>query len=121
VVIVDSTAPQDADLAARWDLMERLRDPSHVRNYSTSEWRAMVEEAGLRVFAEETGFATENGGPMSFDAWTRRIHTPPQAVAELEQRFRNASAALVRALRIEIVDNAIFFCVPVVTIAARKE
>jgi ubiquinone/menaquinone biosynthesis C-methylase UbiE len=121
VVIVDSAAPQDADLAAHWDLMERLRDPSHVRNYSPSEWRAMVEEAGLRVFAEETGFATENGGPMSFDAWTRRINTPPHAVVELGQLFRNASPALVRALRIEIVDDTISFCVPVVTIAARKE
>ena len=125
VVIVDSTAPpgheNDPELAARWDRIERLRDPSHVRNYSPSEWRAMVEDAGLRVFAEETGFATENGGPMSFDAWTRRINTPPEAVAELAQLFGNASPALAQALRIEIVDRAIFFCVPVVTIAARRE
>jgi ubiquinone/menaquinone biosynthesis C-methylase UbiE len=120
VVIVDSAAPEDAELAAQWDRLERLRDPSHVRNYSPSEWHAMVEDGGLRVFAEETSFATENGGPMSFDAWTRRIHTPPRAVAELTRLFRNAGPALVQALRIEFVDNAIFFCVPVVTIAARK-
>ncbi len=121
VVIVDSAAPEDAGLAAQWDRMERLRDPSHVRNYSPSEWRAMVAEAGLRVRCEETGFATENGGPMSFDAWTRRIKTPPEAVVELTRLFRGASAELAAALRIEIVDGAIFFCVPVVTIAAGKE
>lgn len=125
VVIVDSTAPpghqNDPELAAQWDRMERLRDPSHVRNYSPSEWRTMVEDAGLRVFAEETGFATENGGPMSFDGWVRRINTPPEAVAKLTQLFRNASAALAQALHIEIVEDAIFFCVPVITIAARKE
>jgi ubiquinone/menaquinone biosynthesis C-methylase UbiE len=125
VVIVDSTAPpghqNDPELAAQWDRMERLRDPSHVRNYSPSEWRTMVEGAGLRVFAEENGFATENGGPMSFDAWVRRINTPQEAVVKLTQLFRNASPALAQALRIEIVEGAIFFCVPVVTIAARKE
>jgi SAM-dependent methyltransferase len=28
---------------------DRIRDPSHVRNYSESEWRALFERAGLRV------------------------------------------------------------------------
>jgi hypothetical protein len=28
---------------------ERVRDPSHVRCYSTEEWRTLLEEAGLRV------------------------------------------------------------------------
>ena len=125
VVIVDSTAPPDQEndpaLAAQWDHMERLRDPAHVRNYSPGEWRAMVAGAGLRVVCEETGFATENGGPMDFAAWTRRINTPPQAVAELTRLFRDASPALASALRIEIIHDAIFFCVPVVTIAAKKE
>jgi ubiquinone/menaquinone biosynthesis C-methylase UbiE len=124
VVIVDSTVPSghrsDPDLAPQWDRMERLRDPSHVRNYSPSEWRAMVQAAGLRVVCEETSFATENGRPMDFAAWTRRINTPPEAVAELTRLFRDASPALASALRIEIIDKAIFFCVPVVTVAAVK-
>jgi SAM-dependent methyltransferase len=28
---------------------ERLRDPSHVRNYTDAEWRDMVQEAGLGI------------------------------------------------------------------------
>ena len=28
---------------------EKLRDPSHVRNYGEDEWRAFVEAAGLEV------------------------------------------------------------------------
>ena len=28
---------------------EKLRDPSHVRNYTEAEWRAFVEDAGLRI------------------------------------------------------------------------
>lgn len=28
---------------------ERLRDPSHVRNYTEAEWRAFAADAGLRV------------------------------------------------------------------------
>jgi len=121
VVIVDSTSPEDPVLAAQWDHMERLRDPSHVQNYSPSQWRAMVADAGLRVFSEEIGYATENGRPMDFAAWTRRINTPTEAVEELTRLFRNATPALAESLRIEVVNDAIFFCVPVITIGALKE
>jgi ubiquinone/menaquinone biosynthesis C-methylase UbiE len=120
-VIVDSTSPEDSVLAAQWDHIERLRDPSHVQNYSPSQWRAMVAGAGLRIFSEELGFATENGRSMDFAAWTKRINTPPAAVEGLTRLFRNATPALAEALRIEVVNDAIFFCVPVITIAARKE
>jgi hypothetical protein len=32
---------------------ERLRDPTHVRNYSQAEWRVFLETAGLEIDAEE--------------------------------------------------------------------
>jgi ubiquinone/menaquinone biosynthesis C-methylase UbiE len=32
---------------------ERLRDPTHVRNYTEAEWRELLEGAGLRVEAVE--------------------------------------------------------------------
>lgn len=122
VVIVDSASPEDASLGRQWNHIEKLRDPSHVRNYTPSEWRAMIADAGLRVTFEETSFATENGGPMDFAAWVARMKTPPAAVEELTRLFRNASPELAAALRIEIADDgAIFFCVPLVTIAATRE
>jgi SAM-dependent methyltransferase len=44
VLLVDTTfMGDDAEEA------EKLRDPSHVRNYTEAEWRAFVEEAGLRI------------------------------------------------------------------------
>jgi SAM-dependent methyltransferase len=46
---------------------ERLRDPSHVRNYSEAEWRSFVEGAGLRIEAVEH---TRN--VIDFEAWLRR-------------------------------------------------
>ena len=32
---------------------ERVRDPSHIRSYTEEEWRAFLEDAGLRVQAVE--------------------------------------------------------------------
>ena len=120
VVIVDSRAPEDPDLDRAFNYIEKLRDPSHVRNYRASEWRVMVAEAGLQVIAEQNDDYTENGRGMDFDVWTRRINTPPGAVEELRRLFRTASPGLVEALRIECRGDEIRFCVPQVILAARK-
>ena len=102
VIIVDSRSPEDPALDREFNHIEKLRDPSHVRNYRPSEWRAMVTAAGLRITFEELDFYTENGRPMDFAAWTRRANTPPAAIAELARLFRDASPALIEALRIEL-------------------
>jgi SAM-dependent methyltransferase len=47
---------------------DRLRDPSHVRNYSAPEWHSFFELAGLRV-EDERHFARET----DFDAWLARV------------------------------------------------
>jgi ubiquinone/menaquinone biosynthesis C-methylase UbiE len=121
LVIVDSTSPEDASLDRQWNRLETLRDPSHVRNYRPSEWRAIVASAGLHTFFEEVDFCTENGHPMNFAAWTQRMNTPPEAVNELTQLFRSAAPALVEALRIQIIDDALLFCVPQISIGAVKQ
>ena len=121
VAIIDSRAPEDDELDRAFNHIEKLRDPSHVRDWRPSEWRAMVEEAGLRIVAEHLDFYTENGKPMDFDAWTRRMKTPPAAVEELKQLFHDASPALVEAIRIEIDGDKIGFCVPQIAIAATRD
>ncbi len=120
VVIVDSRAPQDPELDRAFNHIEKLRDPSHVRNYTAGQWRTMVTEAGLELIAERQDDYTENGKGMDFDVWTRRMNTPPDAVAELRRLFRTAAPALVEALRIQCQGEEIRFCVPQVILAARK-
>ena len=118
IVIVDSCAPEDAALDRQWNYMEKLRDPSHVRNYRASEWRTMMAAAGLRIVFEELDCCTENGGPMNFADWALRMRTPASAVQELSRLFRSASPALAEALRVQIKGDMIFFAVPQITIAA---
>jgi ubiquinone/menaquinone biosynthesis C-methylase UbiE len=120
VVIIDSRAPEAEELDLSFNHIEKLRDRSHVRNWKASEWRMMVQEAGLKILAEHLDFYTENGRPMDFDSWTLRMKTPPAAVEELKRLFRGASPALVEALKIEIRGDRISFCVPQIALAATK-
>jgi SAM-dependent methyltransferase len=118
VVIVDSTSPENESLNRQWNQIEKLRDRSHVRNYRPSEWRAIITGAGLRISIEEIDYCTENGRPMNFAGWTRRLNTPPEAVEELRHLFRTASPGLAEALRIQVTEEEISFCVPQIWIAA---
>ena len=120
VIIVDSTSPEDDSLARQWNDIEKRRDFSHVCNYRPSRWRAMVEAAGLRLTSLEIDYCLENGRPMDFVDWTRRINTPPEAVEALRRIFRSAPPELVEVLRIKATANGISFCVPQIWIAAVK-
>jgi ubiquinone/menaquinone biosynthesis C-methylase UbiE len=121
VIVIDSASPDDDTLDREWNHIEKLRDPSHVRNYRPSEWHAFVAGTGLRITLEEFSFATENGGPMNFAAWLQRINPPVASVAEVTRLFRDASPALAAALRIQTIGGELYFCVPQITIVAIKD
>jgi hypothetical protein len=76
VVICDNTFTSESAEEA-----DRLRDPTHVRNYSEEEWRTFFEEAGLRVEA-----TVRVDREIEIDGWLER------------SGCRGAEAARVRAL-----------------------
>ena len=59
---------------------DRLRDPSHVRNYGVAEWHSFFELAGLQV-ADETHMVRETG----LDAWLARTETPEDDRARVRE------------------------------------
>jgi SAM-dependent methyltransferase len=52
---------------------DKLRDPTHVRNYSEDEWREMFAAAGLEVEAFEL-----EDKRIDFEAWLNRSETPEE-------------------------------------------
>jgi SAM-dependent methyltransferase len=63
LVIVEDTLFADE----RVEEAERLRDPTHLRSYSETEWRELLESAGLRVDAVQ---CFEKRHPL--EAWLAR-------------------------------------------------
>jgi SAM-dependent methyltransferase len=68
VIVVDNLFLDEEAEAA-----DRVRDPSHVRNYSEAEWRELFEAARLRV-DEVRRFDK----PIEVEPWLERAATPPQ-------------------------------------------
>ena len=63
VLVVDNLFMSDAAEEA-----DKLRDPSHVRNYTGEEWRAMLGDAGVEV--EEVRRFDK---PIEFQPWLDRV------------------------------------------------
>jgi len=63
VLVVDNLFMSDEAEEA-----DKIRDPSHVRNYSDPEWRAMFEDAGLEV--EEVQHFDK---PIELQPWLDRV------------------------------------------------
>lgn len=70
-VFVDAVSPGRASLDTHLQAVELLRDTSHVRDYSASEWASALTEAGFTVHATRTWRLR-----MDFATWIARMRTP---------------------------------------------
>jgi ubiquinone/menaquinone biosynthesis C-methylase UbiE len=75
VVICDNTFVSESSEEA-----DRLRDPSHVRNYGIHEWTSFFELAGLAVADER--FMQR---PLEVEPWLARTETPPADAARVRE------------------------------------
>ncbi len=67
VVVVDNYGPEDEELNALFQQIEKTRDPSHVRGYRLSGWRKFLKGAGLTIEQEVTDHYSESRRGMDFD------------------------------------------------------
>jgi SAM-dependent methyltransferase len=76
---------------------DKLRDPTHVRNYSEDEWRGMFEGAELGIEAYEL-----EDKRIDFGAWLARSGTPeedrPRIRELLADRVEDGKLRLERAI-----------------------
>jgi SAM-dependent methyltransferase len=75
VVICDNTFVSESSEEA-----DRLRDPSHVRNYGVDEWKSFFELAGLRVADEQ-----QMERPLEIEPWLARTETPAADAARVKE------------------------------------
>ena len=100
VIIVDSVVPEDPDLDAFLNHVERMRDPTHIRSRTETEWRQLFEDSGLVPFVVER---YPHRHPYS--EWVARALVPREVQPKLEAAFLAASDAAQAAFQIEIEDE----------------
>lgn len=82
LIVIDVLAPESPLLDTVLQTVEILRDPSHVRNYRESEWRALFAAAHFSDPAVQRWKL-----PMAFDTWVARIGTSAARIGALRTVF----------------------------------
>nr|WP_295834176.1 class I SAM-dependent methyltransferase [uncultured Azospirillum sp.] len=100
-IFIDCVAPAAAVLDTHLQVVEVLRDPSHVRNYTAAEWMAALARAGFAVRS-----LTPRRLRMEFAVWTARTRTPDLHAQAIRSLQRIASAE-VRS-HFDIIDDGSF-------------
>lgn len=85
LLVQDQMLSEDAATALYMDDFERLRDPSHHRAYSRSQWVGMFESAGLVVEHAEEIVKRHN-----LIHWVKMQGHRPKLIEELSQRLVDA-------------------------------
>jgi ubiquinone/menaquinone biosynthesis C-methylase UbiE len=107
LILVDSVAPEEPELAAFVHEIEVLRDPSHVRNHRVSAWLDMLNTAGITSSLQRTW-----GIHMDVPTWTERMRTPAENVERITHRFSTATPAVRERLHIEHTAGVFTFDLP---------
>jgi ubiquinone/menaquinone biosynthesis C-methylase UbiE len=95
LVVIDVIAPEEQVLDTPLQVIEFLRDRSHVRNYRVSEWSGMLREAGFAPPSVDSWKL-----PLEFPSWVARIGTSAARIAALKAVFADLGDEARRYLQL---------------------
>lgn len=101
LIIMDVMSPGHPVRDIWLQTVEALRDTSHVRNYSSGEWLAMVNNAML-----VTNTVITDRLSLEFRSWVTRMRTPAPLVEAI--RLYQASAPVEVKRYFELQDDGSF-------------
>ena len=118
LVAVDTTVPDDDPESDAWqNETERIRDPSHVRNYPPNQWRALLSAAG---FVVRTADSSGDGISIPLSDWVNKAGCTPEQSGLVRERFQAATPSVRSAFRIRAEQAGLAFTWPRVLIFAEN-
>lgn len=102
LLFIDNVAPEEPRLADFMNTFERLRDVSHVRCRSRSEWLAMMQEAGFALTRERQGRED-----YDFPTWVRRMARTPEQISQVECYILSAPQEVQAYFSVETQGRAL--------------
>jgi len=117
--IADGTVPADPEVDAFINDLDRLHDPTTVRNYGAAEWRMFFEDAGLRVdHVEEEAREVEEG--CSLADWLARSGASTPVFEEAKRRLLEAPPPIREHLKVRVEGEDLRFDLPRIVIVGTR-
>ncbi|CEG21741.1 putative methyltransferase YcgJ [Planococcus massiliensis] len=85
-VLIDNTAPEKEELAEFMNMTEKLRDDSHGRCLSKTEWRQLLQEHGLEEIQ-----SADRKKTFQFPSWVRRTAETEEQIEQVRRHLLSAT------------------------------
>ena len=102
LLLQDILGHDDADANAFILEVEKRRDPSHVRSYRATEWKAFLRAAGLTVMEDSVIWKLRE-----WNEWTGRMRMTAEARRALDDFVRRAPERCRAAFQFQLTPDAI--------------
>jgi ubiquinone/menaquinone biosynthesis C-methylase UbiE len=112
VCFVDIAGGPSPMLDTHLQAVELMRDPSHVRDYTRSEWHALFEAASFQAH-----IASEWRLPLEFSSWVARISTSAERIAAIRSLWSGAPSEVRTYFRLQ---DDLSFEIDAIMISARR-
>jgi ubiquinone/menaquinone biosynthesis C-methylase UbiE len=96
MLMIDTVGGDTPLLDTHLQAIEILRDPSHIRDYTTQEWLALFRDAGFTA-----SFRKQWPLPIEFAAWIERMRTTPERVAAIHAIWNTAPDEVRRYFEVQ--------------------
>jgi len=107
-ILIDTISSDQSELNLWHQKVEKLRDASHVKNYSLIEWRSLLKDAGLVI---KNTYQTRVN--MDIESWMERSGTSQDTKKVLRDLFLNADNKTTDFFGLKQTKKSIDFFWPV--------
>ncbi|MDF1558004.1 MAG: methyltransferase domain-containing protein [ANME-2 cluster archaeon] len=104
LVIEDMVSSEDAAKSEYQNIMENLRDPSHIKHYRASELEHMMREAGLEVVCRAGG-----GSDFALEHWLEMADPPTRDAERIREMMRTSMAGDLSGLNVRVEEGRVVF------------
>ncbi|MCT8139186.1 class I SAM-dependent methyltransferase [Anaerobacillus sp. CMMVII] len=101
-VLIDNVAPEDKRLDEFMNMVEKLRDESHVRCLTIEEWRELFSFYGLKEMQSLNRKKT-----FQFPSWVARTATTKEQIENVQQYMLSANEDIKNYFSVIIENNQI--------------
>jgi ubiquinone/menaquinone biosynthesis C-methylase UbiE len=116
-LLIDGSVPDDEPEVDHWlNRVEKWRDPSHVRVLSPRTWRAMIEEAGMRILSLDTFERRQPDLEWYFEA----AGTTEDHRRKVLDAIRSASPRVRQVMRLQTDDGKVSWSWLMLSVLATK-
>jgi ubiquinone/menaquinone biosynthesis C-methylase UbiE len=101
-LFIDNVAPELREFADFLNLVEEIRDPSHVNCLSVMEWTNLLRDSGFAITASE-----QRRKQFDFQTWVERMAPTPAHIQATEATMRLASRDIAEYFEITTGKNGV--------------